>query len=81
MSLSRLPSEVLYDIIGYIVADYIDISISSPPRPSYLRPWNLRIINIVRHIFSKRRSAKGIPHPVTIGSDRTSDMSIGTSRM
>ena len=71
MSLSKLPSEVLYDIIGYVVADYIDICISSPPRPSYLRPWSPMIIDIVRNVFSQRRSTKGTPHPVTIGSDKT----------
>ena len=70
MSFSKLASDIVYQIAGHVVAEYIDTAIATPPRPIWAAPYSKDFTKLVLSIISERRSGLGRPTQLS-GSDWT----------
>lgn len=72
MSISTLPSHILFDIILGAVAGYIDTAIASPPAPRWMHRFSKPAIILVRD-FLATQVKKGLREPphIPIGSNLT----------
>ena len=72
MSISALPSHILFNIILGVVAGYIDTAITSPPAPRWMHRFSKSAIILVRD-FLATQVKDGLREPphVPIGSNRT----------
>jgi len=72
MSISALPSHILFNIILGVVAGYIDTAIASPPAPRWMHRFSKSATILVRD-FLVTQVKDGLREPphVPIGSNRT----------
>lgn len=68
MSFSKLATELVYHIAGYVVAEYIDTAITTPPRPAWVAHYNKDLTKFALSVISERRL--GVQQPAELsGSD------------
>lgn len=72
MSISALPSHILFDIILGLVAGYIDTAIASPPAPRWMHRFSKPAIILVRDFLATqvKNGLREPPH-IPIGSNLT----------
>lgn len=72
MSISALPSHIVFDIILGVVAGYIDTAIASPPAPRWMHRFSKPAIILVRDFLATqvKNGLREPPH-VPIGSNLT----------
>jgi hypothetical protein len=72
MSISALPSHILFDIILGVVAGYIDTAIASPPAPRWMHRFSKPAIILVRDFLATqvKNGLREPPH-IPIGSNLT----------
>src|SRR6266700_3226003 len=72
MSISALPSHILFNVIVRVVASYIDTAIASPPAPRWMHRFSKPAVILVRD-FLATQVKNGLREPsyVAVGSNLT----------